>query len=254
MQAAERFWEASLEELKSGFVYVAEEERYYCLICGEDFIDGAVYPHENLLYEARKYVKLHVEHAHGSMLSYLLTLDKKTTGLTDLQKELIESFASGISDTEIVKRSGSGSTSTIRNHRFALKERAKQAKLFLAIMELTENYMSGESKFVSFHRNATQVDERYALTEEQYAALLAKYFPDGPEGKLAGFPKKEKRKLAILRHIASFFDERNRYTEKEVNDVLRRFYEEDYVTLRRYLIDYGFMGREDDGSAYWIKI
>ncbi|KPV60402.1 hypothetical protein QJ48_05600 [Paenibacillus sp. A3] len=31
-----------------------------------------------------------------------------------------------------------GSTSTIRNHRFTLREKKKQAKLFLAIMELSQ--------------------------------------------------------------------------------------------------------------------
>ena len=28
---------------------------------------------------------------------------------------------------------------------------------------------------------------------------------------------------------------------------------EDYSMLRRYLVDYGFMGRTKDGTEYWLK-
>ncbi|HDR8220879.1 TPA: DUF2087 domain-containing protein, partial [Bacillus cereus] len=27
-----------------------------------------------------------------------------------------------------------------------------------------------------------------------------------------------------------------------------------FVTLRRYLIEYGFLDRTDDGSQYWVKL
>ena len=42
------------------------------------------------------------------------------------------------------------------------------------------------------------------------------------------------------------------YGEKEVNQILKMVYE-DYVTLRRYLIEYGFLDRKPDGSQYWLK-
>ncbi len=187
------------------------------------------------------------------MLDYLLELDKKQTGLTDLQKELIRGFADNLSDNEMMSRTGAGSASTIRNHRFVLKEKAKQAKLLLAIIEMMEQGAVAAPRFVPVHRTATQVDERYAITEEEYAELLKQYFPDGPEGPLASFPRKEKRKIAVLRHIASYFQSGIRYTEKEVNERLATFWEEDYVTLRRYLIEYGYLDREDDGRAYWVK-
>ena len=64
---------------------------------------------------------------------------------------------------------------------------------------------------------------------------------------MASFPRKEKRKIAVLRHIASYFQNGIRYTEKEVNERLATFWKEDYVTLRRYLIEYGYLDREDDG-------
>ncbi len=35
-----------------------------------------------------------------------------------------------MSDAEVIERLGGGSASTIRNHRFTLREKEKQAKLF----------------------------------------------------------------------------------------------------------------------------
>ncbi|WP_139995840.1 DUF2087 domain-containing protein [Paenibacillus paridis] len=255
MELDGRFWSASLSELKQGYVYVEADSYYTCLLCGERFEDGEIFYHEanGRWYEARKYAAYHMKQKHGSMLDYLLALDKKQTGLTDLQKELIRGFADDLSDKEMMELTGAGSASTIRNHRFVLKEKAKQAKLLLAIMEMMEEGAASAPSFVPVHRAATQVDARYAITEEEYEELLEQYFPHGLEGPLASFPRKEKRKLVVLRHIASFFEDGVRYTEQEVNEKLSAFWEEDYVTLRRYLIEYGYLDRKDDGRAYWVK-
>ena len=78
----------------------------------------------------------------------------------------------------------------------------------------------------------------------RYSALSAKYLPHGLEGPLTGLPRKEKRKAALLRHIATSFKKSRKYKEPEVNEILKRFMDEDYVTLRRYLVDYGFLSRE----------
>ncbi|MFS0726089.1 DUF2087 domain-containing protein [Paenibacillus sp. 1P07SE] len=253
VELSERFWTVPIESLKQGYDYDPSEEAYICLVCGEAYMDGVIYPHEDQLLEASRMIRQHLAQEHGSMLHYLLSLDKKATGLTELQKELIDSFAAGLSDAEIVKRAGSGTTSTIRNHRFAMKERAKQARLYLAIMELLDEHAGGAPRFVPIHRTATQVDERYALTEAEYEAMIRKYFPDGAAGRLTGFPRKEKRKLAILRHISSRFERQRKYSEKEINTILKAVYPEDHVTLRRYLIEYGFLDRTDDCSVYWMK-
>lgn len=42
------------------------------------------------------------------------------------------------------------------------------------------------------------------------------------------------------------------YSEREVNRILKRIYE-DYANLRRALIEYGFIDRTNDGSSYWVK-
>lgn len=66
------------------------------------------------------------------------------------------------------------------------------------------------------------------------------------------FPAKEKYKLVILRELASDFEKNRKYDEKEVNEIIKNRYP-DFVTIRRYLIEYGFMERKPDGSEYWLK-
>ena len=68
------------------------------------------------------------------MFEYLLNMDKKLTGLTELQKNLLDFFYCGYSDSDIVSKMVGVSTSTIRNHRFTLRQREKQAKIFLILM------------------------------------------------------------------------------------------------------------------------
>ena len=46
-------------------------------------------------------------------------------------------------------------------------------------------------------------------------------------------------------------DPKKKYTEKELNTILVESFD-DYVTIRRYLIEYGFLDRKKDGSRYWI--
>lgn len=55
-----------------------------------------------------------------------------------------------------------------------------------------------------------------------------------------------------LRKIAAVFQDGQTYTEKEVNQMLKGVYE-DYATVRRHLIEYGFLDRKRDGSQYWLK-
>ena len=55
----------------------------------------------------------------------------------------------------------------------------------------------------------------------------------------------------ILGKIAEQFEHGRQYSEKEVNQILKPIFE-DFATLRRYLIMYGFMERTRDGAAYWL--
>lgn len=250
MDISELFWSASLEELKSGFI---ENEKYYiCLLCGKYFEKGIVYPEDGVIYESSRYIRIHIEKAHQSVFDYLVQMDKKLTGLTDHQKSLLQLFYLGKSDKEVQTALSIGSASTIRNHRFVLKEKERQARVFLAMMELLKEKDKYAPAFLGIHKNAQMIDDRYNVTQQEQEAILTKYFPEGIKGPLKTFSRKEKHKLVVLREIAGRFELERFYDEKEVNEILKTAYD-DYATLRRYLIEYGFLGRKTDGSQYWLQ-
>lgn len=250
---SELFWSASIDDIKKGYIYDFLSEEYICLICGRTFTKGVIYPYQDTLLEAERAIRVHITEEHSSTFEYLLDMDKKITGISDVQKNMLDYFYKGLSDNEIAALVG-GSSSTIRNHRFTLRQKEKQARIFIALMELLEGKkLDKKETFIPIRKTATMVDDRYAITEEESNKILHQYFPEELGGKLKEFPKKEKRKIIILKHIIKMFDVNKKYTEKEVNNILEEIFS-DYVTIRRYLIEYGFMDRVRDGSQYWIKI
>jgi len=244
------FWNASLEELKNG--YAEEEDYYICLLCGKKIEKGIVYAGEGVLYEAGRYMRVHIEHVHESVFEHLIRLDKRLTGLTDHQSSLLQLFYQGKSDGEVQKKMGIGSASTIRNHRFALKEKERQAKVFLALMELLKDKNKRSPGYLPPHKTARMIDDRYNITQEESEQIIKKYFPEGTDRPLETLDMKEKSKLVVLREIARRFEAKKFYNEKEVNAILKTACG-DFATLRRYLIEYGFLERKPDGSQYWLK-
>lgn len=252
MQNQELFSNASLKDMKKGYVYLNETEEYICLICGKRYEEGIIYRDEENFYTAKKYMKLHIENDHVSMFHYLINMNKKYTGLTEIQKEFLTYYKNNYSDKEIAEKMG-GSQSTIRNHRFKLREKEKQAKIFLVLMELLKEDKIKEDKIedlVSVHKAASMVDERYATTEKEKNKIINTYFDE--TGHLKEYPSKAKRKIIVLSEIMSNFKEGRKYSEKEVNRILKRIYD-DYVSIRRALVEYGFMDRKNDCSEYWVK-
>lgn len=250
MNLSDLFLNASLDEMKKG--YLETENCYLCLLCGEKVEKGIVYPSGDLLYEAGRYIRVHIEKEHGSVFDYLARLDKKFTGLTEHQNRLLTLFYQGKNDEEVKREMSIGSAATIRNHRFVLKEKERQAKVFLVMMELLKGRDKKSPGFLPPHDTAKMVDDRYNVTENENDKILKKYFIYGLNGPIKTFDMKEKNKLVVLRQIAKRFEKNRTYSEKEVNEILQNVYE-DYVTLRRYLIEYGFIDRKPDGSEYWVK-
>lgn len=71
-----------------------------------------------------------------------------------------------------------------------------------------------------------------------------------PDGRIKAFPAQRKKMEAILRYVLQAFEPGVRYSEKQVNEMLGR-YHEDTASLRRELIDYGWLERQGGGGAYW---
>jgi len=73
-----------------------------------------------------------------------------------------------------------------------------------------------------------------------------------PDGRLQRMPRKGAKRQVVLEHIAHLFEPGVRYTERQVDAVLRGVCEggeSDHVTLRRYLVDAQLLGR--DAGEYW---
>ena len=68
------------------------------------------------------------------------------------------------------------------------------------------------------------------------------------QGRLKAVPAGERKRLVILRWFARKFEPGRRYSELEVNAIIAEFIN-DYASIRRYLIDHGFMDRR--ASVYW---
>jgi predicted transcriptional regulator len=71
-----------------------------------------------------------------------------------------------------------------------------------------------------------------------------------PDGRLKSFPVQQKKLEAILRYVVQVFQPGERYTEKQVNEMLSR-YNEDTARLRRNLVDFRLMQRKEGGGEYW---
>jgi hypothetical protein len=77
-------------------------------------------------------------------------------------------------------------------------------------------------------------------TLEQAAVL--RNFMDG-EGHLDALPVRSTKRRLVLEYVATRFEPKREYGEREVNAVLEEVHD-DYVTLRRYLVDEGLLERD----------
>jgi len=76
--------------------------------------------------------------------------------------------------------------------------------------------------------------------------VLSNFLTD--DGRLRTIPAKHSKLLVVLDHLAQEFEPGQTYPEALVNTMLQRFHP-DYAALRRYLVENGFLTRED--SVYW---
>ena len=58
------------------------------------------------------------------------------------------------------------------------------------------------------------------------------------------------KRMAQLEFAVAAFAFEAKFTEAEVNDKLREFFD-DHVFARRLLIEWGFLDRTPDGTSYW---
>lgn len=91
----------------------------------------------------------------------------------------------------------------------------------------------------------------YQLSEQEYRIIEERYLSSKDPLRIKLMPGKEKKRYALIVFCSKLFDAEKRYTESEINEILKPVHE-DYALLRRYLVDYGFLDRKQDGSIYWV--
>src|ERR671916_2873066 len=84
------------------------------------------------------------------------------------------------------------------------------------------------------------LDQQAAPETEEENAVLRAFF-DGP--RLRQIPASRKKRVIVLRRLLERFAPGRAYPEAEVNELLREAHD-DVATLRRELVDYGFMVRD----------
>ena len=105
----------------------------------------------------------------------------------------------------------------------------------------------------TLHEMSQQILSQAALQEtteeldlDAYDRKVLRDFMEGDRLKV--IPRQWKKREVILRYLAEQFEMDQRYTEKEVNEILSRTHE-DYASLRRYLVDSRRLAR--DHQVYW---
>lgn len=88
-------------------------------------------------------------------------------------------------------------------------------------------------------------DADYGAANASEAAVFRAFLRNG---RLLSMPAQHGKRLVVLEHFARVFEPGRYYSESEVSAILCAFYD-DYVTLRRHLVDEGFLTRES--GTYW---
>ena len=93
-------------------------------------------------------------------------------------------------------------------------------------------------------RPAVNVDE---LEGPEYDRKVLSAFLQ-PDGRIKALPMQQKKLMALLRYLLPNFQENEKYSEKSVNEILGRYFE-DTATLRRSMVDNGLLQRKE--GIYW---
>lgn len=141
---------------------------------------------------------------------------------------------------------------TISHHLAKLKE-----------LNLVTMRPEGNSRFYQLDSEALQAISKEVFTPGKIASLienvdtraweskvLKNYLESNSEGvqRLKEIPASRKKRLVVLKWLAEKFEVGVQYPEQTVSETLKR-YHPDYATLRRELIGYQLMDR--DNGVYW---
>ncbi len=141
----------------------------------------------------------------------------------------------------------------------------EQTLRYYAQQVLGQDSDLGTERAAKARRNlekAGLIDEKETVDGQLFGKILAararKVPREGPqrffgaEGRIERFPRKHEERLEMLQLVAGkTIDPGQQLTEAELMVRLEEF-TQDTALLRRYLVDYGVLGRQSDGSAYHL--
>lgn len=142
---------------------------------------------------------------------------------------------------------------TISHHLMKLKE-----------LDLVSMHPEGNTHFYRLESETLQNLSKKVFTPEKIASLIEDFDSDvwankvlqnyiegdEPIQRFKEIPASRKKRLVILKWLASKFDEQIQYSESSVNEIIKR-YHPDFATLRRELIENQLMQREN--GVYWRR-
>jgi len=120
----------------------------------------------------------------------------------------------------------------------------REAGLLTEAMELDREALRGVAAALP---RADSVDPGLLAEpwSDEEGVILARFFSGT---RLTRIPSSRGKRRLVLERLAMEFEPGRRYGEKEVNLTLEAFHE-DHTSLRRYLVDEGFLTRES--GIYW---
>ena len=240
----------SQQELEQG--WHRQADTFYCNYCDTKFEADQVYQINDHFFAAAAAIEQHIQNVHQGNAYQLIHDDSKYNQLTEKQQDLLTAFATGQKDADIA-RDMNVSASTIRHQKFTFREKAKQAKQYLAMYHNVFEINHDQSDtLIPIPGHVARPDDRFAITNAEWQNTVAEYLSEtNGQLTLKRLPRKQKRIVVVLDRITQSLPADGEWDELQITAILKKI-SDDPVTLRRYLIEYGFMDRTRDGSRYWI--
>ena len=94
--------------------------------------------------------------------------------------------------------------------------------------------------------------DRMEKSIQIYYKRLENYYD--VDGRLIQYPSKRPMRIIALIKITEQIDANRKYTEKEINEIIRlNIAFSDIELIRREMFQYKLIGRLRDGSEYWVE-
>lgn len=113
------------------------------------------------------------------------------------------------------------------------------------MQETGQNYTSARAAIIA-ERN-TQFVARKERAKAEHLTIVKRFF-DGHT--MRTWPSKRRSRAHLLLFLVNFFEPGRTYSEQEINEILG-FLWSDFAFLRRELVEYGYLERDNTGS-YWL--